>query len=84
MRDYYRDMDLATNATFDEIKGQYRRLAKQFHPDRNNSTYAQERFREISDANCLKEWCIFHWAQELLDNGELVTPDFIKNEYDGY
>jgi len=50
MRDYYRDMDLATNATFDEIKGQYRRLAKQFHPDRNNSPYAQERFREISDA----------------------------------
>jgi len=43
-----------------------------------------ERFREISDANCLKEWCIFHWAQELLDNGELVTPDFIKDEYDRY
>jgi len=43
-----------------------------------------ERFREISDANCLKEWCIFHWAQELLDNGELVTPDFIKDEYNRY
>ena len=51
MRDYYRDMDLATNATFDEIKGQYRRLAKQYHPDRNpNNPYAEQRFKEISEA----------------------------------
>ena len=50
MRDFYRDMDLATNATPDEIKGQYRRLAKEFHPDRNGSPYAEQRFKEISDA----------------------------------
>ena len=50
MRDYYRDMDLATNATPDEIKGQYKRLAKEFHPDRNGSPYAEKRFHEISNA----------------------------------
>jgi DnaJ-class molecular chaperone len=50
MRDLYRDMDLAINATPDEIKGQYRRLAKQFHPDRNGSPYAEQRFKEITDA----------------------------------
>jgi len=50
MRDYYRDMDLATNATADEIKGQFKRLAKQFHPDKNNSPYAEQRFKEITDA----------------------------------
>lgn len=50
MRDLYRDMDLAVNATPDEIKGQYRRLAKEFHPDRNGSPYAEQRFKEISDA----------------------------------
>lgn len=51
MRDYYRDMDLAINATPDEIKGQYRRLAKEFHPDRNpNNPYAEQRFKEVSEA----------------------------------
>jgi DnaJ-class molecular chaperone len=43
-------MDLAINATPDEIKGQYRRLAKEFHPDRNGSPYAEQRFKEITDA----------------------------------
>jgi curved DNA-binding protein CbpA len=51
MRDYYRDMDLAHNATQEEIKGQYRRLAKQYHPDRNqNNPYAEQRFKEVSEA----------------------------------
>ena len=51
MRDYYRDMDLATNATPEEIKGQYRRLAKQYHPDRNpHNPYAEQRFKEVSEA----------------------------------
>jgi curved DNA-binding protein len=50
MRDFYRDMDLASNATQDEIRGQFRRLAKQFHPDKNNSPYAKQRFEEISQA----------------------------------
>jgi curved DNA-binding protein CbpA len=51
MRDYYRDMDLSVNATQDEIKGQYRRLAKQFHPDRNpNNPQAEQRFKEVNEA----------------------------------
>ena len=50
MRDYYRDMDLAVNATNDEIKGQYRRLAKEFHPDRNSSPYAEQRFKQVTEA----------------------------------
>ena len=51
MRDYYRDLDLAHNATPDEIRTQYRRLAKQFHPDRNvGSTHAAERMKNINEA----------------------------------
>jgi DnaJ-class molecular chaperone len=51
MRDLYQDMDLAHNATQEEIKGQYRRLAKQYHPDRNqHNPYAEQRFKEVSHA----------------------------------
>ena len=49
MNHYYK-LDLAQNATKDEIKTQYRRLAKEFHPDRNSSPFAQKRFAEISAA----------------------------------
>ena len=50
MKDYYRDMDLATNATPEEIRGQFKRLAKEYHPDKNNSDYAKKRFAEINEA----------------------------------
>jgi DnaJ-class molecular chaperone len=51
MRDFYRDLDLAHNATQDEIRTQYRRLAKEFHPDRNiGSTHAAERMKNINEA----------------------------------
>jgi DnaJ-class molecular chaperone len=50
MKDYYKEMDLATNATQEEIRGQFRRLAKEYHPDKNNSDYARQRFAQINEA----------------------------------
>ena len=50
MRNLYRDMDLSYNATSDEIKGQFKRLAKEFHPDKNKSDFAKQRFAEINQA----------------------------------
>jgi molecular chaperone DnaJ len=49
-RDYYAVLGVRKNAPSDEIKDSYRKLAMQYHPDRNKSPEAEEKFKEISEA----------------------------------
>jgi len=52
MTDYYKTLSVSENASADEIKKNYRRLAKKYHPDANpNDKQAEEKFKEISEAN---------------------------------
>ena len=49
-RDYYAILGVAHNASPDDIKKAYRKLARQLHPDVNPSEEAQERFKEVTAA----------------------------------
>lgn len=50
-KDFYKILGIAENATADEIKREYRKLAKQYHPDANpNDAAAADRFKEVSEA----------------------------------
>jgi molecular chaperone DnaJ len=50
VRDYYEILGVARDATDDDLKKSYRKLAMQYHPDRNRESDAEERFKEISEA----------------------------------
>jgi molecular chaperone DnaJ len=51
IKNYYNILDISDNATQEEIKAAYRKLAKKYHPDKNpDNTYAKKKFREINEA----------------------------------
>ena len=49
-RDYYEVLGVERGASQDEIKKAFRKLAFQYHPDRNKEPDAEEKFKEISEA----------------------------------
>ena len=50
-RSYYDVLGVVPNASQDDIKRAYRRLAKAYHPDVNRDPDADARFKEINEAN---------------------------------
>jgi curved DNA-binding protein len=49
-RDYYEVMGVSRDATQDEIKKAYRRLARKYHPDVSKAEDAEARFKEVGEA----------------------------------
>ena len=50
-RDYYELLGVAKNASADEVKKAYRKLAMQHHPDRNpGDKSAEQKFKDLSEA----------------------------------
>jgi len=82
-RDFYATLEVARDAGADDLKKAYRKLAMQFHPDRNpGNAQAEARFKEVNEAyDCLKDdqkraaYDRFgHAAFEQGGGGDLISP----------
>jgi curved DNA-binding protein len=49
-RDYYKTLGVARDATQDDIKRAYRKLARRYHPDVSKESDAEARFKEVGEA----------------------------------
>src|ERR687898_15135 len=50
-KDFYKELGVSSDASADEIKRAYRKLARDLHPDTNSDPSAAERFKAVSEAH---------------------------------
>ena len=87
LKDYYKILEMEPSATLTEIKKAYRRLAQQYHPDKNSSDeYALTYFAEIKEAyevltNPAKKdyYLQQRWYQQSLGKKDSIATGYSTN-----
>jgi molecular chaperone DnaJ len=49
-KDYYKILELSDNASVEDVKSAFKKLARKYHPDVNKESGAEEKFKEINEA----------------------------------
>ncbi len=70
-KDYYETLGVDKNASDAEIKSAFRKLAKEYHPDKNKSAGAEVKFKEIGEA-----YAVLSDAQKRKNYDQYGTADF--------
>src|SRR5713226_2744222 len=80
-RDYYEVLSVSRTASDEDIKKAYRKLALQYHPDRNQAPEATERFKEATEAyqvlsDTEKRSMYDRYGHHAFERGAGATVDF--------
>lgn len=69
MKNYYKTLGISQNASHEEIKKAFRKLAVKYHPDKNRNHFVSEQFKEINEAKqvLLNDFKKFQYDCLLLD-----------------
>ena len=81
MTNYYEILGISKDAKSEEIKKKYRKLALEFHPDRNKSPNAHEKFIEINLAyeTLINEQLRYEYDEKIFANGKSKTKTESNN-----
>ncbi len=90
IKDYYKILDITPSASIKEIKRAYRRLAQQYHPDKNSDAYAAVQFAAIKEAYEVltnptkKEYYLQQrWYNQSINKRrtqEIITPELLLRQ----
>src|SRR6266850_1855854 len=91
IKDYYKTLEVTTTATAQEIKQAYRKLAHQYHPDKNpDNQFAEAHFKELQEAYSVlshthrrrkyDEVCWLNGMSIRSRTEQHVTPEWILQE----
>jgi curved DNA-binding protein CbpA len=84
LKDFYQILNLSRDASAEDIKRAFRRLAMQYHPDRNpkNALEAAEKFKEINEAYEVLGDEVRRWQYDRLTSypgGAMPVQDIFSN-----